>query len=173
LLVFGFGSRSEGQFANRALICDGSSKSKPSRSHLEGRGSLHVVHDDVAADARQSGSQAVRQSPCTALLRCKENARGMQTQTRMQMQVQMQVQMQMQTSPARKAASSALPLSRIAPATEMSVSLEEGGETRDERRGRRKEPESEAGRDVRETETGDHITHFRITTPSILLNKDS
>jgi hypothetical protein len=112
---------------------------------------------------RTQGSQAVRQSPCTALLRCKENARGMQTQTRMQMQ----------TSPARKAASSALPLSRIAPATEMSVSLEDGGETRDERRGRRKEPESEAGRDVRETETGDHITHFRITTPSILLNKDS
>jgi hypothetical protein len=124
--------RSEGQFANRALICDGSSKSKPSRSHLEGRGSLHVVHDDVAADARQSGSQAVRQTPCTALLRCKENARGMQTQTRMRMR--MQVQVQVQTSPARKAASSALRLSRIAPATEMSVSLEEGGETRDQRR---------------------------------------
>jgi hypothetical protein len=115
------------------------------------------VHDDVEADARQSGSQAdTLHRPAPLQGKCKRHANA-----------------NANANASESASANA----------NANLASQEGGQQRaaivSDRTGHRNVRElgggrrDQAGRDVREPETGDYINHFRITTPSISLNKDS
>jgi len=119
------------------------------------------VHDDVEADARQSGSQAdTLHRPAPLRGKCKRRANA--------------------NANANASASASASANANANAN---LASQEGGQQRaaivSDRTGHRNVRElgggrrDQAGRDVREPETVDFINHFRITTPSISLNKDS
>ena len=113
------------------------------------------MHDDVEADARQSGSQAdTLHRPAPLQGKCKRRANA--------------------NANANASASAN---------ANANLASQEGGQQRaaivSDRTGHRNVRElgggrrDQAGRDVREPETVDYINHFRITTLSISLNKDS